>query len=152
MKLKFCLDWFKKGLPVARGFKSESSFQLFSDYLSRIQKFIPCETAGSLDDSFKSAAGTKIWVCDRGAGSKMISSEDVSRQIEKLQLSGCKEMKLVIGGPNGFSDSRMALIKPDFKWCFSPMTFPHELALIVASEQVYRAFCILKNLPYHNAH
>ena len=41
------------------------------------------------------------------------------------------------------------VLKPDFMWSFGPQTLPHDLAAVIAAEQVYRAFSILNNLPYH---
>ena len=66
--------------------------------------------------------------------------------------SGTKELQIVIGSAEGFSEKELAEWNPDLKWSFGPLTLPHELAAVVAAEQIYRALTILKRLPYHAAH
>ncbi len=80
----------------------------------------------------------------------MVSSEELARRIDTELQSGTKELQIVIGGPDGLSDIKQ--IAPDFRWSFGPMTLPHELAAVVAAEQVYRAFTIIRKLPYHLGH
>jgi 23S rRNA (pseudouridine1915-N3)-methyltransferase len=55
-----------------------------------------------------------------------------------------------IGGPDGFSDE--ARRKAGLVLSLGKMTLPHELARVVVLEQLYRAFTILKNHPYHVGH
>jgi 23S rRNA (pseudouridine1915-N3)-methyltransferase len=55
-----------------------------------------------------------------------------------------------IGGADGFSDE--ARRKAGFLWSLGNLTLPHELARVVVLEQLYRAFTILKNHPYHVGH
>ncbi len=54
----------------------------------------------------------------------------------------------VIGGPYGFSDE--VYRRSNMKLSLSQMTFPHELARLVAVEQIYRAATILRGEPYHH--
>ena len=150
MKIIFCLEWLKAKDSVSRGFKSSNSFGLFSDYTNRINKFTQCQVIGT-----SLAAVPKqitVWLCDRGTGSKILSSEDIARQMERLQDTAVKELRIYVGGPAGFASERLELLKPDIKWCFGAMTLPHELAAVIAAEQIYRSWTILKNLPYHKAH
>ncbi len=53
----------------------------------------------------------------------------------------------IIGGPEGLSDG--FLKKADEIWSLSAMTFPHPLARIILAEQLYRAWSITVNHPYH---
>ncbi len=53
----------------------------------------------------------------------------------------------VIGGPLGLHRSLLA--RADRIWSLSPLTFPHDLARAVLSEQVYRALTLLRRIPYH---
>ena len=50
------------------------------------------------------------------------------------------------------AQARFIKLRPDLLWSLGPMTLPHELAAIIAAEQIYRAFTILHHLPYHAGH
>ena len=82
----------------------------------------------------------------------MLSSDDLAGKVQKLLNSGTRELAILIGGSDGFSKEELGRLKPNFKWNFDPLTFPHELAAVIASEQIYRAFTILRRLPYHSGH
>ena len=57
-------------------------------------------------------------------------------------------MKVVIGGPYGFSDA--VYQRANSKLSLSKMTFSHQIVRAIFTEQLYRAFTILKNEPYHH--
>ncbi|MFC4402370.1 23S rRNA (pseudouridine(1915)-N(3))-methyltransferase RlmH [Gracilibacillus xinjiangensis] len=75
------------------------------------------------------------------------SSEKLAEEMEKLSIHGKSQIVFVIGGSNGLSDS--ILQRSDQQLSFSKMTFPHQLMKLILLEQVYRAFRIQKNEPYH---
>ena len=79
---------------------------------------------------------------------KHYSSIDFSNYLQKKMNSGIKQLVFVIGGPYGFSDS--VYQKAQGKISFSKMTFSHQMVRLFVVEQVYRAFTILKNEPYHH--
>jgi 23S rRNA (pseudouridine1915-N3)-methyltransferase len=62
--------------------------------------------------------------------------------------AGTKQLVFVIGGPYGFSDA--VYQKAEGKISLSKMTFSHQMIRLFIIEQVYRAFTILKNEPYHH--
>ena len=150
MKIRFRLGWASEKVR-ARDFKSSATFDLFQDYLGRIGHFTDCVASG-LPRQFAKDASAHLWMCDTSPKAKPLSSEQLAKALEKLQLTGIKEVIILIGGPDGFTDEQRQSFKPELLWSFGPMTLPHELAAIVASEQVYRAFTILKGLPYHQGH
>ena len=78
---------------------------------------------------------------------EMLSSEGLAEKFKQLQVKGTKTVNLVVGGPWGHDES--LLKKANLRLSFSPMTFPHDLARLMLLEQVYRAFAILNNSPYH---
>ena len=61
-------------------------------------------------------------------------------------------LEIHIGGPDGLSQLQMETIAPARTLSFGPITLPHELAAVVAAEQIYRAFTIIKGEPYHLGH
>jgi 23S rRNA (pseudouridine1915-N3)-methyltransferase len=78
---------------------------------------------------------------------KMLSSEELSEKIEKLGVGGTSHICFIIGGSLGLSDE--VLNRADFKLSFSRMTFPHQLMRVILLEQIYRAYRIINNEPYH---
>ena len=67
---------------------------------------------------------------------------------QKRMNSGVKRLVLVIGGPYGFSDE--VYRRADAKLSLSRMTFSHQIVRAIFAEQIYRAFTILNNEPYHH--
>lgn len=78
---------------------------------------------------------------------KMLSSPEIADFIKKKEVSGISELSFVIGGSNGLSEA--VISKAGLVLSFGAITFPHQLFRVVLSEQIYRAFTILNNLPYH---
>ena len=75
-------------------------------------------------------------------------SVEFSSFLQKKMNAGIKQLVLVIGGPYGFSD---AIYKKSLgKISLSKMTFSHQMIRLFVVEQIYRAFTILKNEPYHH--
>lgn len=68
--------------------------------------------------------------------------------LQKRMASGVKRLVFVIGGPYGFSDEVYA--RADEKLSLSRMTFSHQIVRTLFAEQLYRAFTILNNEPYHH--
>ncbi|WP_273274241.1 23S rRNA (pseudouridine(1915)-N(3))-methyltransferase RlmH [Maribacter polysiphoniae] len=79
---------------------------------------------------------------------KQFDSVGFSNYLQKKMNSGIKQLVLVIGGPYGFSDAVYA--KSQGKISLSKMTFSHQMVRLFVIEQLYRAFTILKNEPYHH--
>lgn len=81
-------------------------------------------------------------------GGKRFSSVGFSDELQKKMNSGIKTLVFVIGGPYGFSPQVYA--KAQGKISLSDMTFSHQMVRLFFIEQVYRAFTILRNEPYHH--
>ena len=79
---------------------------------------------------------------------KEFRSIEFSSFMQKKLNSGIKRLVFVIGGPYGFSDKIYQ--KANGKVSFSKMTFSHQMIRLFVVEQLYRAFTILKNEPYHH--
>ena len=82
---------------------------------------------------------------ERGA---QYTSMEYAQWLQKRMLSGVKRLVLVIGGPYGFSEE--AYKRADQKISLSKMTFSHQIVRAIFTEQLYRAFTILHNEPYHH--
>ncbi|APG59699.1 23S rRNA (pseudouridine(1915)-N(3))-methyltransferase RlmH [Christiangramia salexigens] len=79
---------------------------------------------------------------------KQYGSEAFSEYIQKRMNTGLKRLIFVIGGPYGFSEEVYS--RADSKISLSKMTFSHQMVRLFFTEQLYRAFTILKNEPYHH--
>lgn len=78
---------------------------------------------------------------------KKLSSEDLAKKLSSICLSGQSTIDFVIGGSLGLDKKVKA--RSDFSLSFSDMTFPHQLMRVIVLEQIYRAFKINANEPYH---
>ncbi len=71
---------------------------------------------------------------------------DVAKAMSRWMESG-QHIAVLIGGPEGLADSAKELARES--WSLSNLTFPHPLVRIVVAEQLYRAWSIINNHPYH---
>ncbi|ATA73761.1 MULTISPECIES: 23S rRNA (pseudouridine(1915)-N(3))-methyltransferase RlmH [Capnocytophaga] len=79
---------------------------------------------------------------------KEYTSVGFSEYIQKKLNTGIKQLTFVIGGPYGFSQEVYA--RANGMLSLSKLTFSHQMIRLFFVEQVYRAFTILKNEPYHH--
>lgn len=78
---------------------------------------------------------------------KMKSSEELAKDLDRLATYGKSKIAFIIGGSLGLSKDVMNRANDTLS--FSKMTFPHQLMRLILLEQVYRAFRINRNEPYH---
>jgi 23S rRNA (pseudouridine1915-N3)-methyltransferase len=78
---------------------------------------------------------------------KMKNSEELAEDLDKLATYGKSKIAFVIGGSLGLSEE--VLKRSNEKLSFSKMTFPHQLMRLILVEQIYRAYRINRNEPYH---
>jgi 23S rRNA (pseudouridine1915-N3)-methyltransferase len=91
--------------------------------------------------------GADTYVIALAIEGKMKSSEQLADDLQSLMTYGRSKVAFVIGGSLGLHEDVMK--RSDEKLSFSKMTLPHQLMKLVLVEQVYRAFRIIKNEPYH---
>jgi len=77
---------------------------------------------------------------------KSLSTEALANKLSGWQMDG-QNITILIGGPEGLSQA--CLERANERWSLSAMTLPHPLVRIVLIEQLYRAWTILQNHPYH---
>jgi len=128
--------------------------ELRDDYAKRISRYIQIET-----QEFASEEALLKWLnkitprpffVALDARGKQLSSEELAEFVGQHQDRGTQAMLLAIGPADGFSET--ALRASQYQLSMGRMTLAHELALVVLTEQVYRAFTILKKHPYHSGH
>lgn len=79
---------------------------------------------------------------------EQMRSVEFAYWLQKRMNSGIKRLVLVIGGPYGFSEE--VYKRAQAKLSLSRMTFSHQIVRAIFAEQIYRAFTILNNEPYHH--
>jgi 23S rRNA (pseudouridine1915-N3)-methyltransferase len=79
-------------------------------------------------------------------GGKRITTDHLAQQLKRWQLSG-DNYSILIGGPDGLSPACIA--RADQCWSLSDLTLPHPLVRVLLAEQLYRAWTITVNHPYH---
>ena len=90
--------------------------------------------------------GREFVICCDERG-KNISSDEYSDMLSRAFMNG-KDVVILIGGAFGFND--FIREKADFVWSFSKLVFPHQIARVLVTEQVYRASEIQKGSSYHH--
>lgn len=78
---------------------------------------------------------------------RMLTSEGLSKEIDRLGLAGKSSLVFVIGGSIGLDTA--VLKRSDYALSFSKMTFPHQLMRVILLEQIYRSYRIMRGEPYH---
>ncbi len=128
---------------------------LTDDYLKRLSRYTDVAGVALKDEAAVLALARgerqrerhKLVLLDsRG---KQFSSEELAEFLEREQVQTLP-LLFAIGGTDGFSEE--ARRQAGFVLSLGRMTLPHELARVVLLEQLYRAFTILKNHPYHVGH
>ena len=135
------------------------------DYLKRINRYIQFSircisdaknTKNLSQQQQKNAEGQNILVAIDNSDyvvlldehGKEYKSIEFASLIDKKMQTVAKRLVFVVGGPYGFSED--VYKRANEKISLSKMTFPHDLIRLIFVEQLYRAFSILKQEPYHN--
>lgn len=123
----------------------------FTDYLTRLQRLHTVRVTHLadkfVDDSEKileTVIGSYVVVLEITGNN--LSSPELAQFLEKRELES-REVCLVIGGPDGLP--QIVRDKADYRWSLGKLTLPHDLAMVVTAEALYRASMIHAGLPYH---
>lgn len=91
-------------------------------------------------------SGREFVICCDERGENISSPEFASKLVKAFEMG--REIVILIGGAYGFTSEVRE--RADFVWSFSKLVFPHGIARIVVTEQIYRATQILSGGPYHH--
>lgn len=133
---------------------------LTDEYLGRIRRYAQVEVSELKEqrsgsdkvvaaESARLAAAVQrddfvVLLDERGSQMRSVELGDL---IERSRGNGVKRMAFVIGGFAGVDQAIRE--RADLQLSLSKMTLTHELARVILTEQVYRAFTLLAGLPYH---
>jgi 23S rRNA (pseudouridine1915-N3)-methyltransferase len=123
----------------------------WQEYLKRLQHYHTVRATHLADKRANDAAailkaagnGYKVALVIDG---KQLSSEELATFLENRAVEG-REVSFIIGGPDGLPPQVIEQV--DLKWSLSKLTFPHDLAMVVLLESLYRASTITAGHPYH---
>jgi 23S rRNA (pseudouridine1915-N3)-methyltransferase len=153
MKLRFV--WIGKT-------RNRAISELVEQYLERVRKFAHAEVTEIRDrkdvgsdprrliekegEEILSQTANDAFVVALDERGEQMDSGGLARLIEKHRVGGTRQMTFVIGGHGGLSGQVRK--RADFVLALSRMTLTHEFARALLTEQVYRAFAIIHDLPY----
>ncbi len=99
-------------------------------------------------DLLLAALPEKAYVVALDESGKLYDTAGVAKRLAGW-FDNHSDVALLIGGADGLSDSCLAVCRE--RWALSPMTFPHALVRVIVAEQIYRAYSMMNNHPYHRA-
>jgi 23S rRNA (pseudouridine1915-N3)-methyltransferase len=153
--MKLCFLWVGKT-------RSAPIRSLLDDYLGRLSKFAPVAITAVREGTTSNAGWTRtvqtegehllarikpddlVVVLD--SGGRQMTSGELANYIDARMQAGVKQITFVVGGHAGVHSSVKQ--RADLELSLGPMTLTHEMARVLLAEQVYRAFTIIRNLPY----
>ncbi|HLI75761.1 MAG TPA: 23S rRNA (pseudouridine(1915)-N(3))-methyltransferase RlmH [Acidobacteriaceae bacterium] len=136
--------------------KSAPAQALLEDFRTRAARYTPVQTAAYdteaalLASVEKAAARSPVPLILLDSRGEALTSETIAQRLGRLRDAGTQQVTMAIGPADGWSAA--ALGRASFRLSFGAITLPHELALVVLAEQVYRALAILAGHPYHSGH
>jgi 23S rRNA (pseudouridine1915-N3)-methyltransferase len=120
--------------------------QIVLQHISPSNKKQEAQALEKLTKQTKIKGAVKIALTITG---EQTSSEVLAKKIQHWQQIG-NDLIFYIGGADGLDESLTTQCQ--WSWSFSKLTFSHLIAQMIFSEQLYRAFSILQNHPYHLSH
>jgi len=129
--------------------------ELTAEYVKRTARYSPVEsgefpTEEALLKSLDRPGRTLPVLVALDSRGKQLSSEELAGLVRQHLERGTQELLFAIGPADGWTAA--ALTRAQQTLSLGKITLPHELARVVLAEQIYRAFTILNNHPYHGGH
>ncbi len=139
--------------------KDERLRSLIEDYVKRLSRFTRCEVVEVKEGRTRDAAtvqkeSSRISEAIGDSNLAVLldldghewSSQQLAQQVQRWENDAVKEIAVVIGGPDGLSPQVQS--RADVRWQLTRLTLTHEMARVLAVEQLYRAYAINRGLPY----
>lgn len=129
--------------------------ELTAEYVKRASRYSAveageCATEEALLKSLERPGRTTPVLVALDSRGKQLSSEGLADLVRQHLERGTQELIFAIGPADGWTAAAMARAQQTLS--LGKITLPHELARVVLAEQIYRAFTILHNHPYHAGH
>lgn len=143
-------------LSTRRGGLAGPGAELLQQYQERSARYSPCETRlFASEEKFLAYLGdsvtrTRPHVLLADSQGQQLSSPELAALLGQQFDAGTQTLIFAIGPADGWSAA--ARKRADKLVAFGRITLPHELAAVVAAEQLYRALTIRAGHPYHSGH
>lgn len=124
----------------------------WGEYLSRLRRYHDVRVT-QLADKYANNSAKLLTTAGNSykvgliIGGQVFSSQGLANFLQQRALEG-RELCFLVGGPDGLPADVQAAM--DFQWSFSKLTLPHDLAMVVLVEALYRASTINAGAPYHH--
>ncbi|AXG99134.1 23S rRNA (pseudouridine(1915)-N(3))-methyltransferase RlmH [Deinococcus wulumuqiensis] len=125
----------------------------WDEYEKRLRRYhklqvsrVSGKTQQAESEAVLKAAGKSLLILLDPRG-KQFSSENLSEYLDAQALGGHGELAFAIGGPDGHTDELRS--RAHLLWSLGELTLPHDLAMLVLVEALYRAATISAGEPYH---
>lgn len=136
-------------------FKKRISRYADMDIIEVSDEKAPEQLSAALMEQVKDAEGKRLlektvqgeYIIAMDLKGKELTSPELSELMEEVMKGGKSRISFVIGGSLGLSDE--VLKRADKRISFGKPTFSHQIFRIMLLEQIYRAFKIMRNEPYH---
>ena len=139
--------------------KDEQLRALINEYLKRLQRFVRCEVietrevAGSDRASVDKESLRLLAAIPSNSMAILLdlagndwSSPELADELKRCENDSVKEVVIIVGGQDGVSSEISA--RAQKRWRLSRLTLTHEMARMLAVEQIYRAYTINRGMPY----
>jgi 23S rRNA (pseudouridine1915-N3)-methyltransferase len=142
--------------------KNPHTIALFDDFKDRISRLglefshgwvAEERSGGRYSDDHVTERESRRLLAAVEKGFRLVALDRRGKQFESEQLAKLLERwtspsaAFVMGGPLGHHNALLG--RADEVWSLGPLTLPHELARVVATEQIYRAMTLIRGVPYH---
>jgi 23S rRNA (pseudouridine1915-N3)-methyltransferase len=142
--------------PRKERLKSGPAQALVDEYLKRAGRYTPAQAvAYETETAFlhtveRGGSRTPVTLVLLDSRGQALKSEEIAQRVASFRDRGAQRLTFAVGPADGWS--KAATERADLRLAFGAITLPHELALVVAAEQIYRALTILAGHPYHGGH
>ena len=134
--------------------KDERLRALVAEYLKRLSRFVRCETIETREAADLEKESRRLLDAIPEASLMVLldvkgrawSSTELAAEVRRWENDAIKEVAIVICGPEGVNEE--VSTRAQRRWRVSRLTLTHEMARLIAVEQVYRAHTINRGLPY----
>ena len=133
--------------------KDERLRALVAEYLKRLSRFVRCEMIETRESELEKESRRLLDAIPDGSLMVLLdvkgrewSSTELAAEVRRWENDAIKEVAIVIGGPEGVNAEVSA--RAQRRWHLSRLTLTHEMARVIAVEQIYRAYTINRGLPY----